>query len=169
MMFPNLRTLKLRSLRISDVSLNVLLPLCPSLRRLDLAFTGARHALLAPGYEMPPLEKLSLTSTNVSNNDLLAILPRLQTTLKTLSIGALGASERSIASIDSSMTLNDATLLAAMPFLQQCGGLDNLSLVGNIKLGATGAMEQFIAGVGRNCKVGCSPVRPPDALMKSCP
>ncbi|KAJ6604375.1 RNI-like protein [Mycena vulgaris] len=145
---PNLRTLKLCRLSISEVSLNALLPLCPNLRRLDISFTTVRHPLLGP-YPLPALEKLSLTSTSVSNPDLLALLPRLPN-LKSLALGALGASPRSIASIDSSMTLTDDALLKLVPVLP---ALDTLSLVGNIKLGATTtALARLVAAVGRTCK-----------------
>ncbi|KAJ7492896.1 RNI-like protein [Mycena latifolia] len=148
---PNLRTLKLCRLSISEVSLNALLPLCPNLRRLDISFTGVRHPLLGP-YPLPDLEKLSLTSTSVSNPDLLALLPRLPN-LKSLALGALGASPRSIASIDSSMTLTDDALLKLIPILESYTALENLSLVGNIKLGATvTALARLVTIVGRNCK-----------------
>jgi hypothetical protein len=146
---PNLRTLKLARLSISEVSLNALLPLCPALRRLDISFTAVRHPLVGP-YDLPALEKLSLTSTHASNADLLALLPRLPG-LTTLALGALGASPRSIAAIDSSMTLTDPALLKVVPLLQACDRLESLSLVGNIKLGA--ALAPFVAAVGRKCKV----------------
>jgi hypothetical protein len=146
---PNLRTLKLARLSISEVSLNALLPLCPALRRLDISFTAVRHPLVGP-YDLPALEKLSLTSTHTSNADLLALLPRLPG-LTTLALGALGASPRSIAAIDSSMTLTDPALLKVVPLLQACDKLESLSLVGNIKLGA--ALAPFVAAVGRKCKV----------------
>ncbi|KAJ7139846.1 hypothetical protein C8R44DRAFT_765568 [Mycena epipterygia] len=148
---PNLRTLKLCRLSISEVSLNALLPLCPNLRRLDISFTAVRHPLLG-SYPVPALEKLSLTSTGVSNPDLFALLPRLPN-LTSLALGALGASPRSIASIDSSMTLTDDALLKAIPLLQPYIALTNLSLVGNIKLGATtAALSRFVTDVGRTCK-----------------
>ncbi|KAJ6509256.1 RNI-like protein [Mycena vitilis] len=145
---PNIRNLKLSRLSISEVSLNALLPLCPALRRLDISFTAVRHPLTGP-YPLPALEKLSLTSTGTSNADLLALLSRLPG-LTTLALGALGASPRSIAAIDSGMTLTDPALLKAVPLLQACDKLENVSLVGNIKLG--GALAPFIAAVGRNCK-----------------
>ncbi|KAJ7714895.1 RNI-like protein [Mycena maculata] len=146
---PHLRTLKLSHLALSETSLNLLLPLCPALRRLDLSFTAVRHPLLPSSYPIPPLEKLSLTSTGTSTADLLALLPRLPN-LETLSLGALGASPRSIAAIDAGMTLTDAALLKVLPALQQCDRLESVSLVGNIKLGA--ALEPFVASVGRKCK-----------------
>ncbi|KAJ7462666.1 RNI-like protein [Mycena galericulata] len=145
---PNLRTLKLSRLAISETSLNALLPLCSALRRLDVSFTAVRHPLLG-AYPVPPLEKLSLTSTGTSNADLLALLPRLST-LKTLALGALGASERSIFAIDASMTLTDPALLKVLPALQAFDALESLSLVGNSKLGP--ALAPFIATVGRACK-----------------
>ncbi|KAJ7102203.1 RNI-like protein [Mycena belliarum] len=150
---PNLRSLKLCRLSISEVSLNALLPLCPNLRRLDISFTGVRHPFLGSyAGPLPDIEKLSLTSTPVSNADLARLLPRLSN-LKSLALGALGASPRSIASIDSSMTLTDDVLLKLVPILQSYTALENLSLVGNIKLGTTAtALTRLITAVGRNCK-----------------
>ncbi|KAJ7130082.1 RNI-like protein [Mycena crocata] len=145
---PKLRTLKLTRLTISEVSLNAFLTICPALRRLDISFTNIRHPLVG-SYDIPALEKLSLTSTGTTNAELLALLPRLPT-LTSLALGALGASPRSIAAIDSGMTLTDSALLKTIPLFQTCPALENISLVGNIKLGF--AIEHFIADVGRKCK-----------------
>lgn len=149
---PNLHTLKLARLAVSETSLNALLPLCPALRRLDISFTAVRHPLLAgdDAYPLPALEKLSLTSTNTSNADLLALLPRLPG-LKTLALGALGASPRSIAAIDSGMTLTDPALLKVIAALRDCPALESVSLVGNTKLKES--LPAFVAEVGRRCKV----------------
>ncbi|KAJ7900053.1 RNI-like protein [Mycena olivaceomarginata] len=148
---PSLHTLKLARLSISETSLNALLPLCPALRRLDISFTAVRHPLLAgdAAYALPALEKLSLTSTNTSNADLLALLPRLPA-LQTLALGALGASPRSIAAIDSGMTLTDPALLKVLAALRGCPALRSVSLVGNTKL--KDALPAFVAAVGRRCK-----------------
>ncbi|KAJ7225817.1 RNI-like protein [Mycena pura] len=145
---PKLRTLKLCRLNISEVSLNSFLPLCPALCRLDISFTAVRHPLLGT-YSLPTLEKLYLTSTSISNADLNFLLPRLSA-LTSLALGALGASPRSIAAIDSSMTLTDSALLQIIPHLQSITALTNLSLVGNTKLGSS--LAPFIATIGRTCK-----------------
>ncbi|KAF8213364.1 hypothetical protein K438DRAFT_1956761 [Mycena galopus ATCC 62051] len=151
LLLPNLHTLKLARLSISDTSLNALLPLCPALRRLDISFTAVRHPLLAGEdvYPIPVLEKLSLTATNPSNADLLALLPKLPG-LKTLALGALGASARSIAAIDSSMTLTDPVMLKVIPALRDCSALESVSLVGNTKL--TDSLATFFEEVGHKCK-----------------
>ncbi|KAJ7042523.1 RNI-like protein [Mycena alexandri] len=149
-MIPKLHTLKLARLAISETTFNEIIPMCPALLRLDISFTSVRHPLLSLGdaKPLPPLEKLSLTSTPTSNSDLMALLPRLPN-LKTLAIGALGASPRSIAAIDSSMSFTDGALLNVVPLLA-AHKLESVSLVGNAKLGA--ALGVFIAEVGRNCK-----------------
>ncbi|KAK7064458.1 hypothetical protein R3P38DRAFT_2824667 [Favolaschia claudopus] len=148
---PNLRTLKLTRLSISETSLHPLLAISPALRRLDIGFTTVRHPLSASddAQPIPALEKLSLTSTHTSNADLLALLPHLPG-LKTLALGALGASPRSIAAIDSSMTLTDTVLLKVIPVLQSCTALQSVSLVGNIKL--KDSLSFFVTEVGRRCK-----------------
>ncbi|KAJ6519547.1 RNI-like protein [Mycena sanguinolenta] len=148
---PNLRTLKLARLSISETSLNALLPLCPALRRLDISFTAVKHSLVTSddAYPIPTLEKLSLTCTNTSNPDLLALLPKLPG-LKTLALGALGASPRSIAAIDSGMTLTDSVLPKVVAALADCTALESVSLVGNIKLKES--LPTFVAEVGRRCK-----------------
>ncbi|KAJ7275321.1 hypothetical protein B0H12DRAFT_1086750 [Mycena haematopus] len=148
---PSLHTLKLARLSISETSLNALLPLCPALRRLDISFTAVRHSLLAAddAYPIPALEKLSITSTSTSNADLLALLPKLPG-LKTLALGALGASPRSIAAIDSGMTLTDSVLLKVVAALRDCAALESVSLVGNIKLKES--LPTFVEEVGRRCK-----------------
>ncbi|KAJ7169603.1 RNI-like protein [Mycena filopes] len=145
-----LHTLKLARLAISDTTFNEIIPMCPALRRLDISFTSVRRPLLSLGGDqsLPPLEKLSLTSTPTSNADLMALLPRLPG-LKTLAMGALGASPRSIAAIDSNMTLTDSALLTVVPLLAS-HKLESVSLVGNAKLGV--ALGVFMAEIGRNCK-----------------
>nr|GAT49746.1 predicted protein [Mycena chlorophos] len=145
--FPQLNTLKLCRLNISEAPLHDLLARCPSLRRLDISFTAVRHPF-DDSFPLPALEKLYLTSTGISNVELASLLQRLPT-LSSLALGALGASPRSIAAIDSSMTLTDSALLQILPHLQALSSLTNLSLVGNTKLGSS--LGQLIASVGRRC------------------
>ncbi|KAI0001984.1 hypothetical protein BJV77DRAFT_970588 [Russula vinacea] len=67
---PALRTLKLRQTSLSDASINTLIPLVPNLRRIDVSFTDIRRPLSVPLHGFANLEKLSVTSTSVSPDDL---------------------------------------------------------------------------------------------------
>lgn len=156
---PNLHTLKLRQTSLSDVSVSFFLTRCPNLRRLDLSFTLIQHvpALLSETQTLP-LQKLSLTSTAVNTVDLISII-RLLPQLRTLSLGAMGANRGSQASISNSsaMTMNDNALHALTDVLQTFVHLEDISLVGNIKLGSTSkidsALWSFISLVGKKRKV----------------
>lgn len=155
---PSLRTLKLRQLSLSDSSVCALLLLSPNLKRLDLAFTAVRR----PGYLLAtpslPLEKLSLTSTAVWGVDLLTIIT-ISPSLKILALGALGGSQGTSAAIgnSSAMTMTDEVLRALTEILEKLANLEDISLVGNTKLGSVskgnGALFDFISKVGRKCKV----------------
>ncbi|KAG6901846.1 hypothetical protein C0995_007232 [Termitomyces sp. Mi166 len=153
----DLRTLKLRQTSISEASLGSILKLCPMLRRLDLSFTLIRHPpqLLDP--RMASLEKLCLTSTGVSPDGLINIISLLPG-LRVLAIGAMGANRGSRASIGntSAMTMTDVTLVSLTSVLEQFQHIEDISLVGNTKLGLTSkdpsAMSIFIRRVGRKCK-----------------
>ncbi|KAF8078433.1 RNI-like protein [Lyophyllum atratum] len=156
---PALRTLKLRQTSLSDDALSPILDLCPALRRLDLSFTLVRHPpRLLANFHIPPLQKLSLTSTAVSSDDLVTIVSFLPE-LTTLAVGALGASRGTRAFIGntSAMTMNDDALRALTRVLEQSQRIENISLVGNTKLGSSssgvdGALSDFITNVGRRCK-----------------
>ncbi|KDQ63818.1 hypothetical protein JAAARDRAFT_29865 [Jaapia argillacea MUCL 33604] len=155
-----LHTLKLRQTMLTDMSLNYLLGLCPNLRRLDLSFTPVRRPRHRMADTIPPLEKLSLTSTRVSGADLLTIVAHLPQ-LKTLAIGALGGGQGSTATISNSsaMTMTDDILIALTDILVKYESLENINLVGNSKLGVSGrktALIEFVRRVGRRCKV-CLP------------
>lgn len=161
-----LRTLKLRQTFLSDNALAPFMRLCPNLRRVDLSFTLVRHPSLL--LEGKPLEKLSLTSTKVAGNDLLATVCRLPN-LVTLSIGALGGGQGSTASIGntSAMTMGDKTLRELTDILEPFSKLERIDLVANTKLGLFGhgidsAVGDFVRRVGRKCKVRVifSPPRP---------
>ncbi|KIM84624.1 hypothetical protein PILCRDRAFT_390629 [Piloderma croceum F 1598] len=154
----NLRTLKLRQTSLSDSSLHPLMSLCPSIRRLDLSFTLVLHPLLL--FQSPNtvlLEKLSLTSTRVLSNDMLATISKLPQ-LKTLSLGALGERQGSSAAMGnaSALTMNNDSLVRLTDILENFQHLESVSLVGNAKLGLTervdGALLDFISRVGRKCK-----------------
>ena len=157
---PKLRTLKLRQTFLSDNALAPFMRLCPNLRRVDLSFTLVRHPSLL--LDKKPLEKLSLTSTKVAANDLLATVAQFPD-LITLSIGALGGGQGSTASIGNTtaMTMSDKTLRELTDILEPFSKLERIDLVANTKLGLFGhgidsAIGAFVRRVGRKCKVSVS-------------
>ena len=151
---PNLKSLKLRQTSVTDHSINTLISMCPNLRRLDLSFTAVRKPPLL--LSNTTLEKLSLTSTQVSAADLVKILTEMKG-LTTLAVGALGRSQDPVAAISNTtaMTMTDDTLRKLTNLLLECQRLERVSLVGNSKLGmvSRGALVDFVRLVGRRCKV----------------
>ncbi|KAG6333607.1 hypothetical protein ID866_5478, partial [Astraeus odoratus] len=154
--FRNLHNLKFRQLALSDASVQSFLMRCPNLKRLDLSFTNVRR----PPPTMnaaPPLEKLSLTSTNIQIPDVVALITALPG-LRILSLGAIGGGQGSSVSMGNSSALNmtDEALVHLTDALQGLGNLEKVSLVGNSKLGLTsrgdGALADFLRKVGRKCK-----------------
>jgi Leucine-rich repeat (LRR) protein len=159
LILPNVRSIKLRQTSLSDASVSFFLARCPNLQRLDLSFTLIQHVPpLLSGTQTLPLQKLSLTSTAVNTADLISIV-QLLPQLRTLSLGAMGVNRGSQASISNSsaMTMNDDTLLGLTHVLQTFVHLEDISLVGNIKLGSSSkidsALGSFICLVGKKCKV----------------
>ena len=147
--FPSLRTLKLRQTALSDQAVDFLVSLCPNLTRLDLSFTMVRKLSLSQ--TMPPLEKLSLTSTPISMASLLVLIPLLPQ-LRILSLAALRGGSAAIGN-SSEMTMSDQTLDALTDILAGFQSLESISLVGNTKLGSKEGLSGFIHRVGRKCKV----------------
>jgi pyruvate/oxaloacetate carboxyltransferase len=119
------------------------------------------------------LQKLSLTSTRVSNTDLLAIVSELPQ-LKTLSLGALGERQGSSATMgnSSALTMNSDTLVRLTDILANFQHLESVSLVGNAKLALTertdAVVSDFISRVGRKCKVRTIKGRPRDEMDLRC-
>ncbi|KAF5368559.1 hypothetical protein D9758_002432 [Tetrapyrgos nigripes] len=154
---PTLRTLKLRDLSLSDNSLNSFISLCPNLKRLDISFTTVKHPQTLFSSTPLALEKLSLTSTAVSDKDLLSTIVLLPQ-LRILSLGALGVRQSAKASISNSsaMTMNDSTLRSLTDLLEGFLQLESVNLVSNTKLGssskANSALFDFIRRVGRRCQ-----------------
>lgn len=155
-----LHTLKLRQTSLSDSSLTFLITLCPNVKRLDVSFTLFRHpSPLLTDSQAPPLQKLSLTSTAVSCADLVAILALLPG-LQTLSLGALGVNRGSRTAIgnSSAMMMTDEALRSITDVMEPFKHLQDLTLVGNTKLGTgsrvNSALSSFVYRVGRKCKVG---------------
>jgi len=153
---PALRTLKLRQTSLSDASVNTLVPLVPNIRRVDISFTDIRRPLSLSPDNLASLEKLSVTSTSVSPDDLLSILsaaPRLHT----LNIGALGGSHGKRSGYGrgvSTVTLTDVHLRSLTAVLSQRTAIENISLVANTKLARDEeVIIEFILLVGRRLKV----------------
>lgn len=152
-----MRTLKLRQTSLSDASHQSMISKCPNLQRLDLSFTLVQHPVSLFSTPDIQLRKLSLTSTRVSSADLLAIISKLPH-LQTLALGALGERQGSSATMGnaSALTMTNETLMRLTDILQDFQQLENISLVGNAKLGLTertdGAMSDFVRRVGRKCK-----------------
>ncbi|KAH9004405.1 hypothetical protein EDB86DRAFT_3072718 [Lactarius hatsudake] len=136
---PTLRTLKLRQTSLSDTSVNALVP------------AGAkpptrRHLIHG--------QKLTITSTDVSPDDLLPVLS-VASQLRTLNVGALGGShgKRHAFGNVSTMTLRDEHLRSLTAILSQNTVIENVSLVGNTKLARDGeSIAEFIHLVGRRLK-----------------
>jgi hypothetical protein len=111
-----------------------------------------------PLHALANVEKLSVTSTSVSPDDLLAMLS-VASQLRTLNIGALGGSHgkrsgygtgRSV----STMTLTDDHLRSLTAILSQNTVIENISLVGNTKLARDEEIiSEFVLLVGRRLKV----------------
>ncbi|KAF8581648.1 hypothetical protein K439DRAFT_1513720 [Ramaria rubella] len=158
-----LRSLKLRHTLVSELSLSRAIPRCPALLRLDVSFTPIRQPTVL--YDQPPnfsLEKLSLTSTPLTSAFLQTLgsskfSRSIFTSLRTLHIGALGASpSSSVSTLAGSHTLTDQILDSLSELLMQCKSLDSISLVGNTKLGfytVNSPLATFVRKVGRRCKI----------------
>ncbi|KAF8873983.1 hypothetical protein CPB84DRAFT_1798067 [Gymnopilus junonius] len=163
---PNLHTLKLAHLALSDAALASLpsLPtLCPELRRLDLSFTLVKNVpflLPLPNAPSLKLEKLNLTSTSITPAALEELL-KLCMKGRVASASANGVGLTMDDAVLDSITKvlsgemddEDASSSRRLP-------LEDLSLVGNLKLGLTPRHDQngmtslarFITRIGRSCK-----------------
>ncbi|KIY45387.1 hypothetical protein FISHEDRAFT_28171, partial [Fistulina hepatica ATCC 64428] len=153
--FAQLRTLKLRQTNLSDVSLSPFVGLCPALRRLDLSFTLVRRP--SSLFNSPlDLEKLSLTSTNVSWSDLPALVAR-SPSLRKLAMGALGQNQMAGRSGMNMTTFTDEALASLTKALADKDVLDTIILTGNAKLGLGSttqrSLRSFVTQVGRKCRM----------------
>lgn len=153
---PALRTLKLRQTLLSDASINTLIPLVPNIKRVDVSFTDIRRPLLVPLHGFSNIEKLSVTSTSVSPDDLLSVLSDASQ-LRTLNIGALGGSYSKRSAFGrgmSTMTFTDKHLRSLTAILSQNTVIENISLVANTKVARDEEIiAEFILLVGRRLKV----------------
>jgi hypothetical protein len=153
---PALRTFKLRETSLSDASVNALVPLVPNIRRVDISFMNIRRPLSVSFDGFSNLEKLSVTSTGVSPDDLLLVLPAASR-LRTLNMGALGESHGKRSAYGrgvSTMSFTDDHLRSLTAILSQNTVIENINLVANKKLARDEEIiAEFILLVGRRLKV----------------
>jgi hypothetical protein len=153
---PVLRTLKLRQTSLSDGSVNTLVLLVPSVRRVDVSFTDIRRPLSVSPDNFASLEKLSVTSTSVSPDDLILMLPAAPR-LHTLNIGALGGNQGKTSAYGGGipiMSFTDNHLRSLTAVLSQNAVIENISLVANTKLARDEeVISEFVLLVGRRLKV----------------
>lgn len=158
-----LTCLKLKHTSITEQSLKNIGQRCIHLKRLDVSFTHIKHpaVLFDTSVFIPELEKLSLTSTPLTSAFLSKVSVSTSSTplkfLRTLYIGAMGSSPSSrVRSGLDTLTLTDGTLDLLTDALHECKLLENVSLVGNSKLGMRSSIHsslaRFIRMVGRRCK-----------------
>lgn len=138
------------------MSINALIPLAPNLKRVDVSFTDIRRPLSVPLHGFAYIEKLSVTSTGVSPDDLLSMLTDASH-LRTLNIGALGGSYGKRSAFGrgvSTMTFTDNHLRSLTAILSQNAVIENISLVANTKVARDEEIiAEFILLVGRRLKV----------------
>ncbi|KIJ26912.1 hypothetical protein M422DRAFT_55305 [Sphaerobolus stellatus SS14] len=162
----HLRTLKIKHTQITDVSVRKIAGRFGStLSRLDVSFCPIRGPLSlledGPGWV---LEKLSFTSTPLTSQWMhgfssFGLSGNLKHTLRVLHMGALGAqASTSAITLQGNLTLNDELLWAITDVLTEFQVLEDVSLVGNSKLGLARAGEdsplsRFVRIIGRKCKV----------------
>jgi hypothetical protein len=146
---------------------NILISFVPNIRRIDLSLTDIRGPLLAQHGCLANLEKLSLTSTYVTPNDLVSALSAAKR-LRTLNIGALGGSYGKRSGYGggvSTLTLTDDHLRLMTSVLSRNAVIENVNLVGNTKLARDAEIiAEFIFLVGRRLKVCGIPDRQPAYL-----
>jgi hypothetical protein len=150
---PNVRKLKLSQL--SDASVAPFLDLCRNLRSLDVSFTLIKNPhkyLLLEQRIGANLEKLDMSCTPLTSTALLATVKHLSG-LRKVVLGAMGSSGSAAAS--ASVTMTNETLDKLTTMFMGFQHLETVSLVGNVKLGfsSTRSLKNFIAEVGRRCKV----------------
>jgi hypothetical protein len=150
-----LKKLNVSQTELTDSSLAALLEGCQStLTSVNVSFTPIRRfTALAPIASPPPLEKLNLTAVAIGEADLLALLSVLPH-MKKLILGALGG--------QGGLTLTDDVLVKVTAILGGLQQLEEISLVGNAKLGrgSKAALAEFVSNVGRKCKVRINSILP---------
>jgi hypothetical protein len=160
-LLSKMEQLKFRQTALTDVSVLPLLKACPNLKRIDLGFTGVRHAYVPQNFGIPPIEKLVLTSTAIPAGEIVEILKPL-VKLRVLHLAAMGGGHGTAARIGntSAMTLSDTVLREITDVLVHAKDLAVVNLIGNTKLGISrcdSALADFITRVGRRCTVGNVP------------
>ena len=128
----------------------------PNVTRVDVSFTGIRRPLSLSPHSFTNLEKLSVTSSGVSPNDLLSMLPNASQ-LRTLNIGALGGNHGNRSGFGrdvSATTFTDEHLRSLTAILSQNTVIENINFVANTKLARDEeVIAEFILLVGRRLKV----------------
>ncbi len=127
----------------------------PNIRRVDVSFTDVLRPYSALPDVFTNLEKLSITSTDVSPENLLLVLS-VASRLRILNVGALGGShgKRFALGNVTTMTLRDEHLRSLSAILSQNTVIENINLVGNTKLARDGEIfAEFVHLVGRRLKV----------------
>jgi hypothetical protein len=157
-----LRSLALRHTLVSGAALAKLIPHLSRLEEIDVSFVPIGTMPLEATGSIPPLTKLSLTSTPIDAQRLLPILEHLPA-LKTLNIAALGASAKTARGFAiggastgamGSRTLTDAVLVNMTEILRTMPHLESVSLAGNagLGLGKEKGVSYFIRYIGRRLK-----------------
>lgn len=152
---PNIQKLKFSQLQLSDTSIGRFLDLCRNLRSLDVSFTLIKNPhkyLILEGNVWEDFEKLDISCTQLTSFSLLATIKHLSG-LRKVVLGAMGSTGSAAAWASATMT-NEALDKLTATFLG-FQHLHTVSLVGNVKLGfsSTRSLRNFIAEVGRRCKV----------------
>ncbi|GAA5892521.1 uncharacterized protein JCM6883_007386 [Sporobolomyces salmoneus] len=155
----NLRTLKLKNTAVTDAALGRLLALCsPTLSRLDVSYTqlksldiisSALHTL--PTWNLEKLVASGLPLTPASLESFFRPLSERpddeRNRFKVMKLGSIPATSTKAPG------LTDAVLKKLLPYWETFGGLEKVSLYGNIYLGKTSEpMYSFLAKIGSRCK-----------------
>lgn len=142
----------MRLVKTIDLPFETLLLTLPNLTTLDVSFTDLQHLPTTfpdnPDEYPTQLSKLSLLSTPIKIPLLPPLISRFRH-LRILNLGALGGL--------STPSLRDDTLEELTLVLRDFHELENISLVGNAKLGfgtrGQLALASFVKEVGRRCLV----------------
>ena len=132
--------------------MKALLPLCPALQTLDIAYTAVRsldvlsHLICSTDLTLQKLSVSGLSFRTLNGLErffrpVSLIEAERRNALEVLKLGTLD--------------LDNPTLMKILPYLEYFQGLRKVSLFGNTKLasGLSGGLKRFISSIGRNCLV----------------
>ena len=154
-----LKNIKFRHCLVSEFGVIPFMQRCPLLTHIDVSFTLLKH--IPEVHPVPPIEKLSLTSTYVPASEVITMVSQLPK-LKVLNVGVLGSGKASSHG-PAGLSLDDEALLKLTDAMKECDGIESVNLVQNAKLGkrmskhSTSALTYFITHVGRRCRVRIYP------------